>query len=197
MVFTDGVNPPDPVLATGRQGHHHLNYHDKTITFGFRKERKFWPGRYDSSGKNFTPLDDVGTGTMNSPENQDRTLSIHQPGSVIQMTYDPEYDPSTRGVPNPHPFNLISLVVHVGELNVGTKSPTTGISACRTNGCRLRRSQRLVRPGRPGEHWGFAEDYFQPLGRRRQRFLYRTQQPGFHYHGWADHGGRIVSTIPP
>jgi hypothetical protein len=67
MVFTDGVNPRDPALATGRQGHYHLNYQDKTITFGVRKEGKFWPGRYDSSGKIFTPVEDIGMGTMNSP----------------------------------------------------------------------------------------------------------------------------------
>lgn len=107
MIFTDGVNPPDPALGGIRNNHYHLNYEDENITYGF-VQGKLTPGRQTPGG--FVPVA--------NPENENRTLSPHEPGAVIQMIYDPNND----GVPDP--FNLISLVVHRGKLNVGTKSAT-------------------------------------------------------------------------
>jgi hypothetical protein len=131
MVFTDGVNPPDPALGAILYYHYHLMYQDPRITFGFADPVNFTgygPGRLFPIPvccpikfvNIFLPLD--------HPEKEDRVLKPMDPGAVVQMTYDPDYDPRTGGVPNPHPFNLISLVVREGRLNVGTKSPTTGIS---------------------------------------------------------------------
>jgi hypothetical protein len=110
MLFTDGVNPPDPALGAHRANHYHLSYADRAIEYDF-VQGKLTPGRRTAAG--FVPL--------TNPENERRTLSPHEPGTVIQMIYDPNND----GVPDP--FNLISLVVHAGKLNVGTKS-SAGIS---------------------------------------------------------------------
>jgi hypothetical protein len=111
MLFTDGVTPPDPALRAARANHYHLGYEDPSISYEV-VQGQLRAGRRTAAG--FTPL--------TNPENENRTLGPHHPGVVIQMTYDPNND----GVPDP--FNLISLVVHTGKLNVGTLSPNTGIS---------------------------------------------------------------------
>jgi hypothetical protein len=49
------------------------------------------------------------------PEDHPRYLAAHLPGAVIQMTYDPNND----GIPDP--FNLISIKVLSGWLDVGVK----------------------------------------------------------------------------
>jgi hypothetical protein len=109
MVFTDSVHPPDRALGPRPWEHYHLLYADASIVV---QEGGFKFGRQTPNG--FVLLD--------HPENEKRVLSPHLPGAVIQMIYDPNND----GVPDP--FNLISLVVYIGKLNVGTKSPKTGIS---------------------------------------------------------------------
>jgi hypothetical protein len=106
MIFTAGINSPGSVLAGKSHGHYHLSYEDENITGGF-VQGKLTYGRQTSTG--FVPV---------TPENENRTLSPHLSDAVIQMIYDPNND----GVPDP--FDLISLVVHTGTLNVGTKSTT-------------------------------------------------------------------------
>jgi hypothetical protein len=132
MVFTDGVSPADPEnlprvrecrAGTGgfvAYGHFHLEYEDPTIKLDFDSRGKQRPGRF--RGGVFEPV---------NPENQPRMLGPMLPGAVIQMVYDPQ----NRNVPEP--FNLISIDVRFrrdnmgkivpNRLNVGTKSPTTGI----------------------------------------------------------------------
>lgn len=108
MVFTDGVHPPDPALfGYDLYNHYHLNYEDHSITYGF-PNGKFAPVR--------------GLVPVSSPENENRTLSPHDLNTVIQLVYDPENKGEHR------PFNLISLVVYKGSLNVGTRSVTGAIS---------------------------------------------------------------------
>jgi hypothetical protein len=109
MVFSDSVHPPDPALGPHPWEHYHLLYADPTIVV---QEGGFKYGRQTPGG--FVLLD--------HPENEKRVIGPHLPGAVIQMIYDPNND----GVPDP--FNLISLVVYKGKLNVGTKSAKAGIS---------------------------------------------------------------------
>lgn len=120
MLFMDGIHPPQRGLVAIEGNHLHLPYQDESIVDGippncFTCPRV--PGRQTPNG--FVPV---------VPENEDRALSpFHLPGSAVQMIYDPDgnYDPvSGEGA---DPFNLISLVVHGGKLNVGVKSSDFGI----------------------------------------------------------------------
>ncbi len=116
MVFTDGVNPPDPALGPFRYGHYHLSYADPLVFL----LADLNTGRIEPFKLFFSPLPVLLP--LTHPENEKRVLRPHLPGAVVQMIYDPNND----GVP--HPFNLISLEIYKGKINVGTKSPTTGIS---------------------------------------------------------------------
>jgi hypothetical protein len=115
MVFTDAVNPPDPALGPIRWGHYHLSYADPLIFLVQDPKTGIAPFKlFLSPFPLLLPLA--------HPESEKRVLRPHEPGAVVQMIYDPNND----GVP--HPFNLISLEIYKGRINVGTKSPTTGIS---------------------------------------------------------------------
>ena len=105
MTFTDGVNPPDPELGGQRRGFCMLNYQDKNITYEFVKNELTAGGGGGGTSGGFVPV---------SPENENRITGPSRVHTVIQMTYTPD------GVPIP--FSLISLVVHQGKLNLGTKS---------------------------------------------------------------------------
>jgi hypothetical protein len=132
MLFTDGINPPDPALGFTPWGHYHLNYEDPNIKQAFCSSTGtacsiqltainniLQPARQiPLPGGGYSPTLE----RISSPENEPRTLSPHEPGAVIQLVYDPENKGERR------PFNLISLVVHRGRLNVGTRSATGSIS---------------------------------------------------------------------
>jgi hypothetical protein len=90
MLFFNGVFPPDPALGPIPQPEYHLNYENPSLN----ENVQAWS-------------------TLSNPENEPRTLSPPSKGAVIQLTYDPNND----GIPDP--FNLISIDVLSGKLNVG------------------------------------------------------------------------------
>ncbi len=127
MVFTDGVHPPDPALGPVESGHYHLVYEDPSVSFEFRGGKyvsvRCVGGVFMSVSGVAKPVCTSGTIVLaGDAASQPRRLTTHAPGAVVQMIYDPEGD----GVPNP--FNLISLQVLGGKLNVGIKSLDIGIA---------------------------------------------------------------------
>lgn len=115
MIFLDRIDPPHPQLNWPRAGHYHLLYQDRTITFCVSKT-VFGPGRVNPDA----PIQDRCVRITN-PEQEDRFISPHGAGYVIQLTYDPDND----GQPNA--FNLLGLDVNSGRLNVGTISATNRV----------------------------------------------------------------------
>jgi hypothetical protein len=97
MRFIEGVEPPDPALHPVSHGNFGLNFENE--------------GLYQTFVTN--PL------TITQAIRQPRRLATHIPGHVIQMTYDPNHD----GVLDP--FNLKSIDVLGGKLNVGVCFGTT------------------------------------------------------------------------
>ena len=105
MLFTSNISPPDPAVPNESDiYHYHLGHEDSAIGECFL-------------GQEFGRQTLAGCERVDHA-NEPRRLASHQPGHVIQMVYDPNND----GVPDP--FNLISLDVHYGRLNVGVKSPS-------------------------------------------------------------------------
>ncbi|TVM00363.1 MAG: hypothetical protein CV087_14655 [Candidatus Brocadia sp. WS118] len=71
-------------------------------------------GEYHLMYENCEALSLVVEGKLD-PEKEPRMLTPHSRDAIIQMTYDPD----NNGTPDP--FNLISIVVRQGKLNVGIK----------------------------------------------------------------------------
>lgn len=105
MTLLPRVQPPDPALGGTGWDHFHLSFENINA---------------------FSTLISA-CGLPRTPEREDallgfaarfpRFLQPHGSSAVIQMTYDPD----GNGVPDP--FNLISLQVVSGKLNVGVKGP--------------------------------------------------------------------------
>jgi hypothetical protein len=100
MIFLDGVHPPDPALGPIAQPEYHLMYENPIFNEPLNESEARLP----------------------HPENEPRVLAPHLPGAVIQLTYDPNND----GIPDR--FNLISLDVLGGALNVGVLSRRLGVA---------------------------------------------------------------------
>jgi hypothetical protein len=112
MTIRDGLDPPDPRLGndptTGKPfdsadlspGHYHLLFEDPSL----KSDPK--------TGK--LPID-PSTGEPLDPASQPRLLANHSDHQVIQLTYDPNGD----GFPDP--FQLLSIDVLSGRLNVGVQ----------------------------------------------------------------------------
>lgn len=114
MTFAEGVVPPDPRLSGQSHGFYGLNYEDPAAY-------TVPPGACNPP---ITPLSacDPPFFNPNFPaQNFARSLGTHLPRQVIQMTYDPNND----GVRDE--FNLVSLDVLTGSLNVGVQFASSRI----------------------------------------------------------------------
>lgn len=144
MTLVDGVVPPDPRLGPFLYKHFHLGY-ERSDLFPTGQGRlcvEFRPDDScarsvpalvfgscrDPSGNLVVPLTrrsligdflECPPGSvfrqLEDPENQPRNLAFHAAGHVVQLTYDPNGDGKLD------PFNLLSLEVLKGKVNVGIR----------------------------------------------------------------------------
>jgi hypothetical protein len=133
MIILDGVHPPDPALGGERFNHHHLMYENRVELVGDPPREilteRVMNGLEPANLHDCFCLESIRPcprperpGAVD-PAELGRTLHPMGDQHVIQMTYDPDndWDPvSGRGA---NRFNLVSILVLEGALNLGVRGP--------------------------------------------------------------------------